>query len=245
VTVGFFSYTCAKTGLPIMAGEAWRKKQHSVMTEVKVLYPNGDRISGTYDGYGRVDGTDIVDDKDAKFVLAAFYKGENYEELGVSGHEPGQGYFHDEGFIESMFWHAGEGLIDTHQYIDRLSDYQQLSYAGLKQVAMILTGSDDTGILWTIDGLTRDIENAEDREDMNRVTDRFKADVADKLIEPLARLPICALAGAANTMSESVQRAARKEVMRAWRDNVPCADIDWGVAMGAHADDSKPRLARP
>lgn len=106
--MGFFSWTCAKTNLPIMAGEAWGDFED--LTEVVLLTERGNfSVRGTYDGYGNIEATnlidtglsDLLDSGRAKMVLAKFYdpKVDTYDNLGKSQFEPGQGYFHNEEFV--------------------------------------------------------------------------------------------------------------------------------------------------
>lgn len=122
--MGFYSFTCAKSGLPVMAGEAFKEAK---FTKVKVLYANGDVIQGTYDGYGRVDGESMGEDlsgfqsqdksQDPKIVLAAYHCGEPFEALGVSESDPAQGFFIDADFVQGM--HAlqeGQPGFDGHRY---------------------------------------------------------------------------------------------------------------------------------
>ena len=87
--MGFFSKTCAKTNLPVVAD----CKGLPRLNEIVVLYPNGKKLEGSYDGY--------VEKKwDAiKFVLKDKYAGETYKELGKSGDELAQGYFMSDRFL--------------------------------------------------------------------------------------------------------------------------------------------------
>lgn len=108
--MGFFSKTCAKTHLPVLHhghGGGWHARYPELFTIV-VLYPDGRKVEGVYDGYGRVDGDDLCGgayDHDLweslKFVLAKYYAGETYADLGPSGDELGQGHFMDEQFIKA------------------------------------------------------------------------------------------------------------------------------------------------
>jgi len=100
--MGFFSKTCAKTHLPVVAD----CKGLPRLNEIVVLYPNGKTLEGSYDGYGRVNGIDLLPDGyvekkwDAiKFVLKDKYAGETYKELGNSGDELAQGYFMSDRFL--------------------------------------------------------------------------------------------------------------------------------------------------
>lgn len=106
--MGFFSKTCAKTNLPVIHhgyGNDWHRN-YPQFSEVVVLYPDGRKLEGTYDGYGRVDGESICGEEydhklweKVKFVLKRYYNGEKYEDLGKSGDELGQGHFMAEKFI--------------------------------------------------------------------------------------------------------------------------------------------------
>ncbi len=100
--MGFFSKTCAKTHLPVVA----QCKDLPRLNEVVVLYPRGKKVEGSYDGYGRVNGEDLfpegIDMKkwnSLKFVLKEKYAGESYAELGKSGDELAQGYFMSDRFL--------------------------------------------------------------------------------------------------------------------------------------------------
>ena len=106
--MGFFSKTCAKTNLPVIHhgyGNDWHRK-YPKFYDVVVLYPDGRKIEGVYDGYGRVDGVSICGDEydhklwgKIKFVLKEHYAGETYKDLGKSRDELGQGHFMSEEFI--------------------------------------------------------------------------------------------------------------------------------------------------
>ena len=100
--MGFFSKTCAKTNLPVVAD----CKDLPFLNEIVVLFPDGKKLEGSYDGYGRVNGIDLLPDGyvekkwDAlKFVLKDKYAGETYKELGESGDELAQGYFMSDRFL--------------------------------------------------------------------------------------------------------------------------------------------------
>jgi hypothetical protein len=106
--MGFFSKTCAKTNLPIIT--VHREGSFEELTSIVVLYPDGKKLEGIYDGYGRViDGDDVIpimedcgsdEWDDVKFVLSKHYAGETYEQLGKSGRELGQGFFMNDDFLE-------------------------------------------------------------------------------------------------------------------------------------------------
>jgi hypothetical protein len=101
--MGFFSKTCAKTNLPVVAD----CKGYPELNEVVVLFPRGKKIEGSYDGYGRVGGVDLIGDAydeskwdKIKFVLKSKYAGESYKDLGKSGDELAQGYFMSDRFLD-------------------------------------------------------------------------------------------------------------------------------------------------
>lgn len=94
--MGFFSKCCAKSKLPIVA----KSREFPPLDQVVVLLPDGSKLAGTYDGYGRVNGEEISDLERSKFVLASKYAGEQYKDLPKSMWELGQGYFMADEFLE-------------------------------------------------------------------------------------------------------------------------------------------------
>lgn len=102
--MGFFSYTCAKTGLPVMA-DAGASTEDLVLCDATLVPRRGKCISGLYDGYGRLDGQEITEqmDKGAKLVLSAFYKGERFTELGPSDYDWDQGCFSNWKLIRAAY----------------------------------------------------------------------------------------------------------------------------------------------
>jgi len=99
--MGYFSKTCAKTHLPVVVFE----KGVPQLNMVVALFPDGRKLEGSYDGYGRVGGQNLLDDytdsgwQKIKFVLQNKYEGEDYNSLGKSGNELAQGYFMDSKFL--------------------------------------------------------------------------------------------------------------------------------------------------
>lgn len=113
--MGFFSKTCAKTNLPVMTEMVGIPD----LSDVVALLPNGSRIVGSYDGYGRIGPISLIDDgifEDAKFVLKRFYNGESFEELGESHNELGQGYFHDDDLLHA--WLKQGGFKTYKDYVE-------------------------------------------------------------------------------------------------------------------------------
>jgi len=103
--MGFFSWRCAKSDKPVMAEPAVNGSPWEFASEVVVLFKNGDRISGTYDGYGRVNGFEIVDHPEERWrmVIEKFYNGETFDQLPKNKHDRGQGYFYSDEELEQEF----------------------------------------------------------------------------------------------------------------------------------------------
>lgn len=108
--MGFFSWECAKTKKPVMADDAVRNTPFQFASEVVVIFNDGDRITGTYDGYGRIydrRGTeiDLMDYQEScwRMVIQKFYNNESFEQLEKNHHEPKQGFFWDDDQLEKVF----------------------------------------------------------------------------------------------------------------------------------------------
>lgn len=121
--MGFFSKTCAKSYLPILADA----RDVPQLSNVVALLPNGAIVEGSYDGYGRVDGKDLreIDGKwiwnDVKFVLKIWYGGEKYDEIGPSYDERAQGWFMHDGFIKHCL---KKGKFKSHdEYMKAFDKY--------------------------------------------------------------------------------------------------------------------------
>lgn len=120
--MGFASFTCAKTHLPIMAGTSWPEPE---FCNVVMLTPNGDTVRGTYDGYCnlsteagdiRLDFDAVAERGEIKLVLAKFYQGEKFADLGVNGFEYGQGHFHDMGYIRKWYDRGGFKTYEEYKH---------------------------------------------------------------------------------------------------------------------------------
>lgn len=119
--MGFFSYTCAKTNLPVLASTSWPEEYSRVVVHDE----DGNKFSGSYDGYGNVftqSGSEIELDDSAilagrtKLILRSFYDGETFEGLGKSNYDPGQGHFHDEEKIE--LWYSRKGFPSHREFVE-------------------------------------------------------------------------------------------------------------------------------
>jgi hypothetical protein len=103
--MGFFSWKCAKSEKPVMAEVAVQGTPWSFANDVIVLFKNGNRISGTYDGYGRVDGFELVDrpEDSWRMVIERYYNNETFEELSINKYDQGQGFFYSDEELEEIF----------------------------------------------------------------------------------------------------------------------------------------------
>jgi len=111
--MGFFSWTCAKSKKPVMADCGVRNSPWEFASEVVVLFKNGDRISGSYDGYGRVDGFELVDLDESRWrmVIQQYYDNETFDQLEENGYDLGQGWFYGNNELAQIF-NCG------HQYVE-------------------------------------------------------------------------------------------------------------------------------
>jgi hypothetical protein len=103
--MGFFSWRCAKSDKPVMAEVAVRGSPWEFASKVIVLFKDGDRISGTYDGYGRVDGFELIDYSEERWrmVIEKYYNNESFEELPQNKYDQGQGFFYSDEDLEEEF----------------------------------------------------------------------------------------------------------------------------------------------
>ena len=103
--MGFFSWQCAKSEKPVMAEVAVRNSPWDFASDVVVLFSNGDRISGTYDGYGRVNGLELVDIAEERWrmVISKYYNGESFDILPKNKYDRGQGFFYSDEDLEEIF----------------------------------------------------------------------------------------------------------------------------------------------
>jgi len=103
--MGFFSWQCAKSNKPVMAEVAVKGSPWQFASEVVVLFKNGDRITGTYDGYGRVDGFEMVDYPEDRWrmVIKDFYDGETFDQLSQNKYDRGQGFFYSDEELTEEF----------------------------------------------------------------------------------------------------------------------------------------------
>lgn len=118
--MGFFSKTCAKTNLPVLALHPWGGVAPR-LTKVVVLTPSGSRLVGDYDGYGMGLVDRGEDFGDCKFVLQSDYQGESFKDLPPSHDDPGQGFFFDDAFIEVL--ETSKGFATFKDYVRMRNDF--------------------------------------------------------------------------------------------------------------------------
>jgi hypothetical protein len=238
--MGFFSWTCAKTGLPIMAGVGNTKDEiRRAQSEVVLIFPDNTKYRGMYDSYGRVGSEEITDimgnATPPKLVLAAFYDNERYADLKQSGDEPGQGFFHDAEFIDRMFWAAKEREIDTWQYLARNREYGRLLDSGSEAIdnAMLAPDRADryAGCYRAHELLTR-FRNAEDKEDLVHAVEGYNDKLRPSLREDLrAQPPLLVLAGL-DSLFDRLRVVVSRTVMDAWRGGYAApASLDWNAEL--------------
>lgn len=130
--MGFFSKVCAKTNLPVIHhgyGNDWHRN-YPEFFDVVGLYPDGKKLEGVYDGYGRIGGQDVCPDgykhdlwESVKFVLKKHYDGESYADLGKSHDEMAQGHFMAEGFLIYCRTMKPAGFKDYSEYKKAFKKY--------------------------------------------------------------------------------------------------------------------------
>ncbi len=235
--MGFFSFTCAKTGLPVMAGEACRLPSELGMCNVVAVYSNGERFEGVYDGYGRVDGEQVYDEigrGTLKLVLKQFYNpAVAFDALGKCRGDPGQGYFHDWEFIRAAYGrtaaahrYADDPLFafDSTQYLHR---YDERVALATKQDEFM---RDWTGVAGSVrDAITRCMEEClRDREgDTERLAARYTATWQEAVaLMPgwLREMPPMAGTALFERVNEALSETVRNETITAWAANRPARE---------------------
>jgi hypothetical protein len=91
--MGNFSYSCGVCSQEVLHGHI---PGYSKFKQAIVMWSNGDRMSGEYDGYGRIGGgPDLVDQMgDWKVVHQCCYNNQPYEEMKHGPHNaPNQGFW--------------------------------------------------------------------------------------------------------------------------------------------------------
>lgn len=113
--MGFFSWRCAKeSDVPIMAKYAVSGSEYDFLSKVVVLFEYGDKLTGTYDGYGCVNDYDLVDTQRRwKMVIAKWYANETYDDLMGNDNDPGQGYFYGDDDLKRILT-TWENPYDSH-----------------------------------------------------------------------------------------------------------------------------------
>ena len=103
--MGFFSWECAKSKKPVMSRYAVQDTPWAFASEVVVVFNDGERISGTYDGYGCVGGYDVLEagEHNWRMVIERYYAGETFNQLPPNQHDQGQGFFYDDDDLEKIF----------------------------------------------------------------------------------------------------------------------------------------------
>ena len=103
--MGFFSWRCAKSDKPVMAEIAVRNTPWQFASDVIVLFKDGRRAQGTYDGYGRVGELELLDYREEtwRMVIDRYYNGETFDQLSKNKYDQGQGFFYNDEDLEQEF----------------------------------------------------------------------------------------------------------------------------------------------
>lgn len=235
--MGFYSFTCAQTGLPVMAGEACRQPDDLGMCTVVAVHSNGERFEGVYDGYGRVDGEEVGDDihrGTLKLVLKQFHNpATSFDSLGPSGHEPGQGYFHDWEFIRGAYGRTAMAhrypddplfAFDSSQYLQRLEEHGELSaklYGFMKEWTG-LEGHVAAKIVRAVDECLRDHED--DAQRWVELSGQALQEASALMPDWLRTMPPMACAALLERVQEMLSGLVRNEVLVAWAANRPARE---------------------
>lgn len=102
--MGFVSWKCAVSGERLMnifaVENGWAKSEQA---DCYLVTPYVTYHEPNYEGYAEFDGNfvfklieDAEEPFEIKIVLAKYYEGQSYGELGVSEYDNGQGYFSSE-----------------------------------------------------------------------------------------------------------------------------------------------------
>jgi hypothetical protein len=100
--MGFFSFECKRCGKSLIGVDAVRGERPPIfawMNDVVVMLRNGTRLTGEYDGYGRVDGKSFYDyasDEPCCYHRACWELAGMPEYDGPSNHADDQGWFFDD-----------------------------------------------------------------------------------------------------------------------------------------------------
>ena len=88
-----------------MAEIAVRNTPWAFASKVIVLFKNGDCVSGTYDGYGRVGELELVDYPEERWrmVIEKYYNGETFDQFKKNPWDQGQGFFYNDEDLEKEF----------------------------------------------------------------------------------------------------------------------------------------------
>lgn len=104
--MGSFGWNCNECGHPVLG---FCYPGYNKYSQAVVIFPNGDRWTGEYDGYGRLGGVDLVNDvggREWRIVHAPCYDGQDFNYLKTEeevGHDDTQAGGYDEHKMEEAF----------------------------------------------------------------------------------------------------------------------------------------------
>ena len=92
--MGSFGWNCSVCDNPVLGDP---RPGYKKFNRAVVLFPSGDRISGEYDGYGRVGAFDLIEEGGRfKLLHKCCHTGQTYDQLKESGHDGTQAGGYDE-----------------------------------------------------------------------------------------------------------------------------------------------------
>lgn len=142
--MGVFSVDCTQCGHPLLSANV-TNDVNRWMNQAVVLFPDGDRVSGPYDGYGRVgDLEDVVglEDVDAQHMACWRAAGEpGY--VGPSRHSDDQGWFFKDG-AHDMLEPAPVPAPVVSQVVDPVVIVNRERLVALR--ALLRRGAEDTAV---------------------------------------------------------------------------------------------------
>lgn len=115
--MGNFSYSCGVCSQEVLHGHM---PGYTKFTKAIVMWPNGDRMSGEYDGYGRIGGgPNLVEQLgDWKVVHQCCYNDQPYEEMKHGPHNaPDQGFWPGERLAVVRYGEPDRSELKEQTYV--------------------------------------------------------------------------------------------------------------------------------
>lgn len=218
--MGFYSYTCAASGLPIRSAYS---SFSPITHDVVVLDSKGVLAFGEYDGYGGVGSWRASEfNHPFKIVLRAFYKSSKWDSYGESHSDPWQGFFGSSAFVDAIY-EAKLSLgdeFDAHQYRTRVLEYSRFMRNFDKYISSAagIDYSDYYRLMYYLE---------DDSEDSNLFESAFN-DIKSKLLNKNIISDGRTFTKLLILQEKELERAVIDEIISAWKLNKPAQDLDLG-----------------